>query len=185
MGLGDEPDFADLVARAAANDEAAWQALIARFGGVIWSMARAHGLAWYDAADVEQMVWLRLVENVSRLREPRRIRSWLLTTARNECYRMHAANRRLYPAETYAIDRPDPRSPELIALAAESARAMLRVLNQLPHPCGLLLRLRFRDPAPDEDTVADFTGVPRADLASTRRRCLRQFRRRLEALGGA
>src|SRR5262249_59270378 len=76
-----------LVRAAAAGDQAAWNELVERFQGLVWATARAHRLTRADAADVAQTVWLRLVENLGRIRDPERLGAWLATTAQRECLR--------------------------------------------------------------------------------------------------
>jgi DNA-directed RNA polymerase specialized sigma24 family protein len=52
--------ISELVGAAAKGDQRAWQELVERFSGLVWSVARAYGLSDTDAADVVQTVWLRL-----------------------------------------------------------------------------------------------------------------------------
>src|SRR4051795_2193299 len=77
----------ELVLSAAEGDQAAWDALVDRFAGLVWSIARAHRLSAADAADVSQTTWLRLVEHLGRIRDPERVGAWLAATARNESLR--------------------------------------------------------------------------------------------------
>ena len=61
-----------LVAAAIAGDAAAWEELVDRYAGLVWSVCRRYRLTDADAADVSQTVWLRTVERLDRLREARR-----------------------------------------------------------------------------------------------------------------
>ena len=99
------------VLQAAANgDREAWNALVAQYSGLVWSVARAHRLGDADAADVVQTTWLRLVEHLDRIRNPEGVGAWLATTARHECLRVlrvgaaAGPDRRLRPAATSARD---------------------------------------------------------------------------------
>jgi DNA-directed RNA polymerase specialized sigma24 family protein len=82
-----EADVADLVRRAADGDEHAWAALVERFASLVWAVARGQGLGRADAAEVSQTTWLRLAEQLSLIRDPERLGSWLATTARRESLR--------------------------------------------------------------------------------------------------
>ena len=53
---------------ATAGDRNAWDALVNRFAATVWAVARGHRLSAADAADVSQTTWLRLVENLHRIR---------------------------------------------------------------------------------------------------------------------
>jgi hypothetical protein len=78
----DVPD--DLVPRlvraAADGDARAWGQLVDRFDGLLWSICRGYRLTDEDAADAVQLTWLRLLEHLSRIRDPERLAGWLATT---------------------------------------------------------------------------------------------------------
>jgi hypothetical protein len=73
--------IATLLEAARHGDQAAWDGLVARFNGLVWSIARGYRLDVADAHDAVQMTWLRLVENLNRISEPDRLAAWLATTA--------------------------------------------------------------------------------------------------------
>jgi DNA-directed RNA polymerase specialized sigma24 family protein len=79
---------AELVARARNGDRVAWDHLVDRYGGMVWAVARAHGLDGRDAANVSQVTWLLLTQHLASLAEPERLEAWLLRTATREAYRM-------------------------------------------------------------------------------------------------
>jgi Sigma-70 region 2 len=78
----------ELVARANTGDQGAWDQLVARYGGLVWAVARAHGLDPADASEVSQVTWLLLTQHLGALRQPKQLGSWLLRTATREAYRM-------------------------------------------------------------------------------------------------
>ena len=78
----------ELVARASTGDQVAWDQLVERYGGMVWAVARAHGLGPADAADVSQVTWLLLVQQLDTRQQPERVGVWLLRTATREAYRM-------------------------------------------------------------------------------------------------
>ena len=53
-----------LVAAAAAGDQGAWDELVRRYAPLVRSVIRVHAMEPADAADVNQTVWLRLVEHL-------------------------------------------------------------------------------------------------------------------------
>ena len=65
-----DPTVSDLVARAKDGDRQAWDALVDRYAPLIWSICRRHRLGPADADDVAQSVWLRLVDQLDRVRDP-------------------------------------------------------------------------------------------------------------------
>src|SRR3954462_14793229 len=82
------PEVEELVDAARAGDAAAWDALVDRFLPLVTAVIRRLRLSAADADDVNQTVWLRLLEHLDRLREPRALPGWLATTARREGLRM-------------------------------------------------------------------------------------------------
>ena len=71
---------ADLVTRAKNGEQQAWDALVERYAPLIWSICRRHRLADVDADDVAQGVWLRLVDQLDKVRDPAALPGWLVTT---------------------------------------------------------------------------------------------------------
>jgi DNA-directed RNA polymerase specialized sigma24 family protein len=78
----------ELVARANTGDQGAWDQLVERYGGLVWAVARAHGLRHADASQVNQVTWLLLTQHLGSLQQPERLGSWLQRTATREAYRM-------------------------------------------------------------------------------------------------
>ena len=91
--LADAP-VAALVAAAGRGDETAWSDLVVRYTPLVYSVINGYRLSWSDAADTNQTVWLRLVEQLARIREPQALPLWLVTTTRNECLRVLRDSRR-------------------------------------------------------------------------------------------
>ena len=68
--------LAATVTAAAQGDKDAWEQLVARFGGLLWAIARSHRLSQADAADVVQSTWLKLLEHLGDLRSPELVDAW-------------------------------------------------------------------------------------------------------------
>src|SRR5437868_14176088 len=76
------------------GDAAAWEALIARYQRLIYSIPIRMGLSPNDAADVFQSVCLKLLEHISSLRNQDKVSSWLTITTRRESWRLALHRRR-------------------------------------------------------------------------------------------
>ena len=74
--------------RARDGDERAWAALVERYAPLIWSLCRRYRLDATDTADVGQNVWLLLVNQLGKIRDPAALPGWLATTTRRECQRV-------------------------------------------------------------------------------------------------
>lgn len=168
-----------LVLAAASGDQAAWDALVDRFGALVWSITRSFRLDGADAADVSQVTWLRLVENLDRLQDPDRVGSWLATTARRECLRALRRHGRSTPADEALFDSMPAQEVDPIEklVTADRDEALWRALRAISSRCQQLLRVLMADPAPTYEEVSAGLDMPVGSIGPTRARCLEQLRR--------
>jgi RNA polymerase sigma factor (sigma-70 family) len=179
------PPNAQLVYAAAQGDQQAWDALVERYAGRVWAIARGvYRLGPTDAADVSQTTWLRLVENLNRIRDPESVGAWLAETAKNECLRLlRHAGRFVLDGEVDldAVANDPPPGAEMFL--TERDDALWRAIEGLSERCRSLMRLLMADPAPSYDEVAAVLDMPIGSIGPTRARCLDQLRRRPEIAG--
>jgi RNA polymerase sigma factor (sigma-70 family) len=171
----------DLVARARSGDRQAWDALVERYAPLIWSICRRHRLGRADADDVGQSVWLRLLDQLDRVREPAALPGWLATTTRREC--LHVLSAAQGPHATiYALDvesLPDQRAgtADQELLAAERHAALRAAFTQLPPNGQQLLALLTADPPTPYADISAQLGIPVGSIGPTRSRYLDKIRR--------
>ena len=172
----------ELVWAAAGGDESAWRALVDRFNGLVWSVIQGYRLGAADAADVNQTTWLRLAENIDRIREPERVGAWLATTAGRECLRLLRQNQRQVPTDDlYLVDVPDSAAdlqPEAAALSLERDQVLYAAFCDMPPKAQVLLGLLFADSPPSYEEISMATGMPVGSIGPTRGRYLAQLRTR-------
>lgn len=173
------------VRAAARGDQRAFDQLVERYAGLVWSVARAHRLGDADAQDVFQTTWLRLVEHLDRLREPRAVGGWLATTARNESLRLLRHADRTRPAPSDDLDVIDDRNEgvEVDLLTAERDTQVWAAFEQLGERCRALLRLLMSDPPPSYEEVSAALDMTVGSIGPTRGRCLARLRDHLRARG--
>ena len=123
------------------GDQEAWNAIVERFGGLVWATVRAHRLNAADGAEVVQTTWLRLVEHLDRIRDPERLGGWLAATARNECLRQIRLGAREVPSEMAAFESGDDGTLDQSLLTAERDRAFWKAFTALGERCQALLRV--------------------------------------------
>ena len=177
-------DRESLVAAAAAGDQRAWDAIVTRYSGLVWAVARGLQLSPADAADVSQVTWLRLVENLDRIRDPAALGSWLATTARREAISLLRRRREVPVAEPDRGDTPDDREPPpwQALLARERDQELWQAFSRLSPRCQALLRLLVLDPAEGGYAAAAAAlDMPVGSLGPTRARCLATLRGHLDA----
>jgi RNA polymerase sigma factor (sigma-70 family) len=175
------PAVTDLVNRAAQGDKHAWDALVARYAPLIWSICRKHRLGDADAEDVGQNVWLQLVGQLGKIRDPAALPGWLVTVTRRECLRVMGAERR-QPVIGYVIDVEaiaDERfmTAEQELLAAERHAALREAFATLPPSDQRLVALLLEEPPVPYTEISARLGIPVGSIGPTRRRCLDKLRR--------
>jgi RNA polymerase sigma factor (sigma-70 family) len=179
-------NVAMLVKAATGGDQRSWDELVRRHARLVWSIARAHGLAAADAADVSQTVWLRLVEYVGTLREPTRLPGWLSTAARRESLRvLHGQSKETLDSEMVEHMAGDvAESPEVQVIAADRARQVWAALRLLPRNCQVLLRALAASAEMHYAQIAQGLNIPVGSIGPTRQRCIKQLRTALASVTG-
>lgn len=171
---------ATLVDRARQGDEGAWDDLVERFLPLVSALIARARLRGPDADDVNQTVWLRLVEHLNDIRDPRALPGWIATTTRNECLRAFDRSRRtiaMDPQFTSRFDRSN-EGHELVddLLLLERQQALRAALTELPDDRRELLRLLLVDPPLPYREISRLLGIPVGSIGPTRARALEQLR---------
>lgn len=186
MGKGqsvevDRTDVALLVAAAAQGDEGAWGELVDRYTPLLVSVLLRFRLSSAERQDVAQTVWLRLIEHLGSLREPRALPQWLITTAKREALRSATASTRMRPTdlqdEAWAsrLVTEDDQDKDLVR--SERHAALLEAFAVLsPRQRQLLLMLSEDPPVPYAE-ISRRTGIPVGAIGPTRARALERLRR--------
>jgi RNA polymerase sigma factor (sigma-70 family) len=169
----------ELIAAAAAGEQRGWLGLIDRYGPLVWQVARRYRLSDYESQDVSQTVWLRLLEQVGRIREPLALPGWLVTTTRNEALRVLKANQRTRPV--LAIDNPtfererQETTAEEGLLRDERHQAVRDGLAELKPEHRALLLLLHAEPAVSYAEISRRLGMPVGSIGPTRARYLKKL----------
>jgi RNA polymerase sigma factor (sigma-70 family) len=169
----EDDDLVQLVGEARAGVNAAWEALIQRFGGLVSAIARRCRLSDADVAEVCQTTWLRLVENLDRIEQPERLGAWLATTSRRESIRIASRRAAVSATETLSLIADDEADPlDAALLREEQARAIRMAAERLPPRCQRLLGLLMGDDDLPYKVIAEQLSMPIGSIGPTRGRCL-------------
>ena len=176
--MRDDSLTANLVTRARDGDARAWDALVERFGPMIWSICRNYRLERADIEDVAQTVWLKLVDQLSRVRDPAALGGWLATTARRECFRARRAADKFAPDAQAVDDLPeqDAVTAEDEVLLAERQAALREAFTRLPASNQRLLALLAADPPLSYAEISAWLGMAIGSIGPNRRRSLDRLR---------
>jgi RNA polymerase sigma factor (sigma-70 family) len=178
--MRDDPTVVSLVARAANGDHTAWDEIVERYAPLVWAICLRHQLDRQSVDDIGQSVWLLLVENISRLREPAALPGWIATTTRRECLRaLRARGRHGIEVPTPSEELPPDGSAEIEQeiIEAELHAALRAAFAELPAGCRELLSIMISDPVPGYATISATLGIPMGSIGPTRARCLAKLRR--------
>jgi RNA polymerase sigma factor (sigma-70 family) len=165
----------ELIALARQGDEAAWSALVDRYSGLLWSIARSYNLNEADTADLAQTVWLRLVERLAGLRDDAAVGGWLAVTARHEAARL----RRPCGGRLPDLAATGP-GPDTICLERERFGQVAAAIRDMPERCRRVLRFLALAPVTYAE-IAAALDIPIGSVGPTRTRCLAGLRRLIEA----
>jgi len=178
--MRDDPVVAALVARAAGHDEEAWNQLVERYSPMVWAICVRYRLSSHDIEDVNQSVWLRLVEQLGNLREAAALPGWLATTTSRECLRVLRMGRRNDSFGQAPNELPPSLDPGLIEeeiIAAERNAALRAAFAELPAHCRQLLAMLIGDPPHSYAEISVILGIRQGSIGPQRGRCLERLRR--------
>jgi RNA polymerase sigma factor (sigma-70 family) len=172
------PEVEQLVEAARAGDAAAWDALVDRYLPLVTAVIRRLRLSPADADDVNQTVWLRLVEHLDGLREPRALPGWLATTARHEGLRLIKRRGRDLPVDPggATFDTAEDSDPGEALVQDLRSHALREAMMELPEKRRALLLLLLADPPLSYDEISARLGIPKGSIGPTRARVLEQLR---------
>ena len=133
------------------GDKQAWDALVERYA---------------------PLIWLRLVDQLDKIRDPAALPGWLAITTRRECGRVLGTARRLR-APVYALDienfpdgQADPADREL--LAAERHAALREAFSHLPPDGQQLIVMLIMDPPVPYAEISARLGIPVGSIGPKR-----------------
>jgi RNA polymerase sigma factor (sigma-70 family) len=169
----------ELVAAAVTGDRDAWTGLEARYHPVIDSRIAGFRLQAADAADVRQSVWLRLLEQATRLHTPEHLGGWLATVTTRECLLLLRRRRRgpVLDGDGIADVAADLPDPDAALVAAEERAAVRRAVGTLSARRQALAVALFREARRPYADVAREVGLPVGSIGPTRARLLTDLRR--------
>lgn len=179
---------ASLVAAAKNGDESAWEDLVKRYQPLVTSIARKFRLSPTDAADVSQIVWLKLLHHLKGLREPRALIGWISIITRNVCLDLVASQRRTTLLDPQVADtsfdwsrngpwadKADDGTIDEGLRRHECQLAIRQGLAELaPAQRNLLLLLAADPPVPYEQISREL-GLPIGSIGPSRARFLKKL----------
>jgi len=178
--MRDDPTVVALVTRAAGDDPAAWNEIVERYAPLVWSICTRFQLSASDREDVGQNVWLLLVEQLGKLREPAALPGWLATTTHRECLRVVTAGGKSQRQVTGLDDAAQFVDNTMIdeeILMAERNAALRAAFAELPPRCQELVGMLASDPPSSYAEISATLQIPVGSIGPQRARCLERMRK--------
>jgi RNA polymerase sigma factor (sigma-70 family) len=177
----DGPLVTGLVPRARTGDKQAWNALVERYAPLIWSICARYQLSRADAGDVGQSVWLRLVDQLDKIRDPAALPEWLATTTCRECGRVlrtaHRPHAPVSALDTESLPDQQAGAADQELVVAERHAALHEAFSHLPQDSQQLIALLIADPPVPYAEISTRLGIPIGSIGPNRSRCLDKLRR--------
>jgi RNA polymerase sigma factor (sigma-70 family) len=177
----DRPLLPDLVTRARTGDKRAWDALVERYAPLIWSISLKSRLSRADAQDAGQNVWLRLADQLDKIRDPAALPGWLATTTWRECGRVlraaHGPHTLVYAFDAENLPDQQAGAAEQELLTAQRHAALREAFSHLPSDSQQLIALLIADPPVRYAEISVRLGIPVGSIGPSRSRCLDKLRR--------
>jgi RNA polymerase sigma factor (sigma-70 family) len=174
----------DLIRACHAGDARAWERLLDKYERLVFSVSLNYGLTTEDAADVTQITFTILLQNLDTMSPGIRLAPWLATVARRHTWRLLARNRResVHPEDDLAGNETLGGIGDLTE-HWELAEWLNYGLGMLDERCRqLLLALYFNAEQPSYAEVADHLNMPVGSVGPTRARCLEHMRQSLRTV---
>ena len=182
---GLEKSDAELVRACRGGDEAAWDTLVNRYQRLIFTIPRRAGLSEEQAADVFQEVFLTLFEKLNEIKQPDKIRSWIVTTAKFKTWgavrsqkgfsQFSPATEEEMEAEMANLLDKSPLADDVL-IELEQQHQIRTALEELEERCRQILSMIYlQDAAASYAEVAAAIGVGETSISPMRARCLQKL----------
>jgi RNA polymerase sigma factor (sigma-70 family) len=180
------PD-ADIIDACLDGNEKAWQALVARYKRLVYSVPVKWGLSPEDAIDIFQAVWLDCFRQLSSLRNMERLQPWLIRVAVRKCHRFSTDKRALSEdsvPEEELEELSGIEDPGALFANLDKEQLLRTALEKLTPRCrDVVQALFFEDPRPSYQAIASRLGLSENSIGFTRERCLNNLKKVLGELG--
>lgn len=164
------------------GDSAAWEELVKRYQRLVFSIPRRAGLDEALSSDIFQHVFATLLNKLDQIKDPSKVRSWLITTARRETWRINRLQTTTISIDDEQDDNPlelpdEQPLPDEVIQHLEEQQLVRIALTGLGEPCRQLLELLFYSQQQQSyEAIAAALNMPVGSIGPTRVRCLQKLR---------
>jgi RNA polymerase sigma factor (sigma-70 family) len=169
------------------GSQPAWSALIDKYRNLIFSIPVKFGFSRDDAADIFQNVCMKLMSELSKIREPKTLAAWLIQVTAHECFRRRrklASHGTLSLDGQYSFLATCEKLPDVVIEELGREQILRETISEAPERCKQLIDLLFYTVPPQPyELVARELGLATGSIGFVRMRCLERLRKQLEQRG--
>jgi RNA polymerase sigma factor (sigma-70 family) len=178
----------ELVEACLAGDERAWETLVRRYKGLVFSIPLRYHATPEDAEDILQAVFIELFNDLPRLRNRDNLGPWLSTVAKHQAWHFKRKRGRRGEHELEGVSEVALESVGLapgVHAEIEREQRFRLALSRVPERCRkLVLMLFFEDPPRPYAEVAQELGLAEGSIGFIRGRCLKRVEKALQEVDG-
>lgn len=164
-----------------------WNALIAKYKNLIFSIPIRYGLSREEAADIFQSVCLDLIKELPRLRDAKALPKWLMQVTAHRCFHWKRHQGRLVSRDDEDAGVPEESvnaEAEALLHEVQQEQALREALLAMPQRCRELIQMLFyEEPSRPYQQIATSLGLAIGSIGLLRQKCLDRMKKRLDALG--
>jgi RNA polymerase sigma factor (sigma-70 family) len=164
-----------------------WSALVDKYKNLIFSIPIRYGLTREEATDIFQSVCLELIQELSKLRDPKALPKWLMQVTAHKCFHWRRQQTRMVSQDDSETTLPEMTvapTAELILREVEEEQMLREALAELPARCRELIHmLFFEEESRPYQQVAATLGLATGSIGLVRQKCLQRLKKRLDTLG--
>jgi RNA polymerase sigma factor (sigma-70 family) len=176
----------ELVEACLAGDQNAWEVLVRRYKGLVFSIPLRYHATREDAEDILQAVFVELFNDLHRLRNRDNLGPWLATVAKHQAWHWKRKRSRRGENELEGVSDVALENvglPPSVHAELENEQRLRLALGRVPERCRKLVRmLFFEDPPRPYAEVARELGLAEGSIGFIRGRCLKRVAKELQAL---
>ncbi len=184
---GPHPGLEDrlLVGSCLRGDQRAWNALVDKYGRLVYAVVLRYGVDADDASDLFQTVWVNVYSDLEKVRKRDSLRAWLITITRRRCHHWRQAKQR---RQRLLQESRDGAAEEIVEPSGmerlENDQRVRESVFRLPERCREMIGMLFyADPPVPYREVARKLGLAVGSIGFIRGRCLRKLQKLLESEG--
>ena len=168
------------VEKARGGDSAAFEALIRKYGRLVYAQAYSQLRRREEAEDVAQETFMKAFQARDQIREPENFPQWLRSIARNKA--IDVIRKRVpLPLPEEGLNRPDPNAegPELGAETGEMREKIFQAIDSLPERYRMAVTLRYLE-GMDYKGIEQAMGITNGAVRGILGRTLQALRKSLK-----